>query len=242
MPKARTGWLRVPEIAVFCEARADFEAVSLLTRRVVTAARPWTAGQFDALSRWATADDAPFIKWTALKGMFRTLRASKRRQIWGSGDGEQKQARKALAWLAYRERNPDAVILVRDADKGARRAPFEAAAEDRTDVVIGVPIVELESWYLNGFESRDAAEAARLAAEKQALGRDPTTQAHTLNPKREYHRASTKRVLDVLTEGDRARQLACLEEASLDVLRSRGAQTGLAAFIESIETVIAPLF
>lgn len=242
MPRARTGSQQVPEIAVFCEARADFEAVALLIERVVAVARPWTVGQFDALCRWATVDGAEFTQWTVLKHAFRSLRAFRQRQIWGAGDGEQQQAVKALKWLEYRERKPDAIVLVRDADKGARLAPYQAAAEGRAEVIVGVPIVELESWYLNGFEPGDAAESAALAAARRAVGRDPVARAHTLNPKREHHPASTKRILDALTGGDRDRQRACLERPSLDTLKTRGEASGLAAFIDAVEATIAPLF
>lgn len=225
-------------VIVFCEAEADFQAARLLIERTVPQA------QFE----WLGLGDRQFVKWTELKQHFDRLPLRVRRRTHGKGSGEGKQARKALILVRLLRLSVDAIVMMRDADGCDRRPLMERSvleAQERATtagapVVLGIPIEELEAWYLVGFEPRDADERAWLKTEARKIGRDPIGLAHTLNPKREHHAASTKRVLNALTAGSQDRQRACLSDTSLASLKSRGGPTGLTAFLTEVEAVFAP--
>jgi hypothetical protein len=232
----------MPELVVVCEARADFQTVSQLADRVILAQVPWADGTLEHVRRWLGDAERPFIKWTEIKKHTTGRRFHGR--YGGPNKGEYLQARKALRVVAEQYPEADAVFLVRDEDRGGRRADYENASttEPLATVILAIAAPEREAWHIVGFEPRDATERTRYTEEKARLGADPRGAAHTLNPKRDAHPRSTKRVLEALTAGDSDRASACLDDLDLSELKARGGPTGLTAYLESLEARLVPLF
>jgi hypothetical protein len=109
-------------------------------------------------------------------------------------------------------------------------------------IVIGLAVVERESWVLSGFDPTNAAETERLAAERQSLGFDPRVRCHELTACTDDQAPrSPKRVLRQLSGDDRERERCCWTVASLDLLRQRGIENGLADYLKEIRDRLAPL-
>lgn len=146
----------------------------------------------------------------------------------------------------------DAVVLVWDADDqpDERLAGVTLARDDARDdprrwlsfrIVLGLPDPEREAWVLAGFEPDDDAERALLAALQEELGFSPVLEAVRLRDKAAGAARNIKRVLAALLRGDPDREERCWTEPPLANLRHRGAETGLAAFLEEIEQNLLPL-
>jgi hypothetical protein len=102
--------------------------------------------------------------------------------------------------------------------------------------------VERESWVVSGFEPLDDSESSRLEAERRTLGFDPRWRTHELTAcKADTALRSPKRVLRVLSGDDRGRERRCWTETSLGVLRERGDENGLAAYLGEVRDRLAPL-
>lgn len=236
-------------IAVVCEADADRRAATLLSDRVLRETIEWISPEtLPYLRRYrGLGDQDPYLKCSSVKEI-----ASRRRVVvHGFVGGEPRKpdaamAERALVLLATSETPPGAVILTRDTDKerarrdgydqarGAQRWPFA--------VIIGVAETKRECWILAGYEPRDDAEREILSRERTELGFDPLSSAEQLTASERGARRDAKRVLDALTGGDPDREDACLEEPPLALLRQRGANTGLASYLQEIEDRLVPLF
>ncbi|WP_148590850.1 hypothetical protein [Aquisphaera giovannonii] len=109
-------------------------------------------------------------------------------------------------------------------------------------MVIGLAIVERESWVVSGFDPRNEDETARLEAERQRLGFDPRLRSHELTAcKDDRAPRSPKRVLHELCSRDWDRERICWYETRLDALRIRGRENGLAAFLDEVRDHLAVL-
>lgn len=147
--------------------------------------------------------------------------------------------------------SPQAAILIRDTDGDVGRADGHREARDQNDwgfeVVLGLPHPRREAWVLAGFEPESNAEHAQLASERKYIGFDPRERAedlrsgktHTENNKKV--KKSTKRVLDVLTRGDRLREERCWSNTPLETLRTRGGKTGLSDYLAEVKERLVPL-
>jgi hypothetical protein len=117
---------------------------------------------------------------------------------------------------------PDAVVLVRDADRQLeRRTGLEQAREDRAwpfPVIIGLAVPNRENWVLTGFEPQEALAQARRET------------------------GDLKRVLQLLVGDDYDREEACWTECPLEILTERGQSNGLAEYLEEVRTRLVPLF
>ncbi|AGP36079.1 hypothetical protein BE21_41360 [Sorangium cellulosum] len=155
-------------------------------------------------------------------------------------------AEQALKLLATLDPPPDAVILMRDADKlSRRREGFEQARDAQQwpfRVIIGVAHTKRECWILAGYEPRDDAERALLERERKELGFDPRSCAEQLTASEDGAKRDAKRVLHALTGGDQEREEACMKEPPLAVLKQRGAATGLMDYLDEIEARLVPHF
>ncbi|WP_437727777.1 hypothetical protein [Sorangium sp. So ce861] len=236
-------------IAVVCEADADRRTACALCDRALCEAVEWLdSGTIDFIRGYqGLSRQDSCLKWTSMKAMARA------RHIVAHGfsggrprEPDAAMAEQALKLLATLDPPPDAVILMRDADKlSRRREGFEQARDAqpwRFPVVIGVARTKRECWILAGYEPRDDAERSLLERERKELGFDPRSGAEQLWASEEGAKRDAKRVLQALTGGDQEREEACMKEPSLAVLKQRGAATGLMDYLNEIEARLAPLF
>jgi hypothetical protein len=186
------------------------------------------------------------LTWKGIKKMARGsgIRAS------GHFDGEPGHpdaaaARRAIHFLLEQIPDLNAIVLIRDQDdEPERRAGLEQARgqSHRGVVIVGLAVVERECWVISGFEPLDADESSRLEAEKQALGFDPRPKTHELTAcKNDTAVRSPKRVLRQLAASDWHRERRCWVEPALEVLRERGNENGLAAYLDEVRHRLAPL-
>ncbi|BAU11962.1 hypothetical protein LEP3755_24860 [Leptolyngbya sp. NIES-3755] len=166
-----------------------------------------------------------------------------------------KSARKVMLLINFLQRklgrNIQAVILIRDLDgRSDRRDYIEQARSDyqnqqsNLEIIVGVADRMREAWVLNGFQPLDAKEKQMLKEIRHQLNFDPCERAHRLqsNSFEEPDRQrNPKVVIDSLTRGDYSREQQCWEETSLELLRARGQETGLTAYLEEIERRLIPV-
>ena len=139
-----------------------------------------------------------------------------------------------------KKREIAAVVFIRDVDnqpdrkQGMEQARLEHI-EDRPsiEIVIGIADRMREAWVLNGFIPLDPTEAQILARIKTKLSFDPCEEAHRLRDEPGEER-NPKLVIKQLTGGDIIREQQCWEETDLEILRSRGANTGLREYLEEV--------
>ncbi|HYO69914.1 MAG TPA: hypothetical protein VEU33_27945, partial [Archangium sp.] len=228
------------EFGVVCEARADRDTACGLADRVLLEKVSWLAPEtLDSCRHWRGLRSADsYLRWASVKEEVRRAKLA----VFGGfkdGPGEQDSynARRALLLLAMAERRPDAVVLMRDGDAQRDRAGLEQARNDRSwpfRVIIGLAEPKRECWVLAGFDPRNDDEAARLEAERQRLSCHPVRDAHQLTAREHGAKKDAKVALDALTQGDKERERACLEETPLAVLEERGGKTGLAEYLKEV--------
>ena len=223
-------------IGMVCEAPADHRTATTLAGRVLghsvetTCINP-TIDMDQAFTRWKNLDrhqhDWPRRRVHGFQGNSAPLH------------GQTLAARKAIMLFAGKV---DALILMQDGDDetNARRTAMERARTDpRTPspdrIVVAVPSPEREAWHIVGFDPKDDDERRKLAAARRELGFDPRTRSEELSHGKDTAKRNAKRVLDLLTDRDPARTHACITDAPLETLRSRGQENGLAAFLGDIE-------
>jgi hypothetical protein len=102
------------------------------------------------------------------------------------------------------------------------------------EIVIGVADRMREAWVLNGFIPLDPTEEQILARIKTKFSFDPCEDAHRLRDEPGEER-NPKLVVKQLTGGDIIREQQCWEETDLEILRSRGANTGLREYLNEVE-------
>jgi hypothetical protein len=245
---------------MFCEARADFELASGLFDRVLRERGPSrVADNFDTpevIRSWhGDVSGSPYFN---LHELNHYMDRFKLRGVRGHFNGRPGRpggtmARKAftIARAVAKEADSpiDAVILVWDMDsQGDDRPAGVAAARDealewaRFQIICGFPDPEREAWVLAGFDPCDDQERQRLHALHRDLGFSPVHAADRLRDQTKGGPRDIKRVLDLLTDGVRDRESRCWAEPPLAVLRERGSSTGLAAFLDEIETALPRLF
>jgi hypothetical protein len=237
------------QFALVCEAPADIDVVSKLADREVTRHVAWLLDTIELVRVWRGARrDESFILWknldaeSAAAGAPRTL---------GLFDGEPGLAyaaatRKALVLFQSLPQVPDGVVLSADMDSSPERRQGMAQARDKyvwpwgEATILATPDREKEAWELAGFVAADDTESNLIASQRRLLGFDPCIEAHRLRHTRGEDR-DPKVVLNKLCQGSHERRRACAE-TDLTVLRQRGGGSGLAAFLEEVETRLAPVF
>jgi hypothetical protein len=140
-----------------------------------------------------------------------------------------------------KKREIAAVIFIRDVDnqlerkQGIEQARLEHSEDlSSIEVVIGVADRMREAWVLNGFIPLDPTEEQILARIKTKFSFDPCEEAHRLRDEPGEER-NPKLVIKQLTGGDIIREQQCWEETDLEILRSRGANTGLREYLKEVE-------
>jgi hypothetical protein len=234
------------EFGVVCEARADRDTACGLADRVLLEEVSWLEPEMlDSSRQWTGLRSEPFLEWKRAREEARRVGL----KVFGQFNGESGQpdalmARRALLLFAAADRCPKAVLLIRDGDAQRDRAGLEQARNDRRwpfEVIIGLAAPKRECWVLAGFEPRNADEAERLRVERQRLSFDPVRDAHQLTAREHGAKKDAKVALDALTQGDKERERACLEETPLAVLEERGGKTGLAEYLKEVRERLVPI-
>jgi hypothetical protein len=236
------------QFAVVHEAPADFQTATELADRVLVESLDWLEeDQVEYQRTWRREVGGEPLTWKRVK----QLALDSGIDAIGFFDGEPAEpdaraARRAILYLRHALPDLAAVLLIRDQDnQPERRAGLEQARreeEGRLPVVVGLAVVERESWVISGFDPRDDVETSRLAAERQKLGLDPRERSHELTAcKADNAPRSPKRVLRALCGGDGDRERRCWRETTLGTLRDRGGENGLGAFLDEVRKQLAGL-
>jgi len=236
------------QLAVVHEAPADFQTATELADRVLVESIDWMEeDQIDYQRTWLRESGGVPLTWKRVKQSALDVGID----AIGFFDGEPAEpdaraARRAILYLRHAVPDLAGVLLIRDQDdQPERRAGLEQARRQeagRLPIVVGLAVVERESWVISGFDPQDAAEESRLAAERQTLGFDPRLRSHELTAcKADNAPRSPKRVLRVLCGGDTDRERRCWRETMLATLRNRGAENGLGAFLDEVRQELAGL-
>ena len=133
------------------------------------------------------------------------------------------------------------------ADQPAGEWTLISAREDeqnRVAVIIAAPNPKREAWVLNGFVCENEREQAELESVRQEIKFDPCLEAERLRYASQTSRPERdpKKILQRLTAGVGEREEKCWAETSLTILRERGAETYLNAYLEEIRERLLPLF
>jgi hypothetical protein len=250
-------------LLIFCEAPADFEAARGLAQRVLREEGPeWLRDLLEG-SPDASEGVLDWVRDTEGREFFDLhklpsyVRHFNIRVPQGHFEGQPGAPGALMARTAFRVAREimlkgeqvDAVLLVWDMDdqgdsrrSGLKQARDEARRLVSFVIVLGCPDPMREAWVLAGFEAETDDERARLELLRQELGFDPCRQAHRLDAKKEHAKRSPKRVLGTLTGSQSHREEDCWSRAPLALLRERGRDSGLTAFLEETTTMLLPLF
>lgn len=235
--------------AVVAEAPADHRtATELADRTLIEAVNDWLdEEQLPHQREWVTDVSGELLTWKRI----RRLAGAAGIEAEGFFNGEPglpdaRAARRALRYLRATVPDLEAVLLVRDQDdQEDRRDGLEQARREDHEglvIVVGLAVVEREAWVISGFEPQDSDEQARLDAERQALGFYPHERSHQLTAcKDDSAPRSPKRVLRALTAGVYDRERHCWNATPLAMLRKRGTDNGLVAFLDEVRSRLAPL-
>ncbi len=200
---------------VVAEDEPQHAAVSVLADRSVLAACGWADDLLDDLRTWRGIEEGTrWTTWPGVKALAQQHRVRVHGGYGGPGTkGEYQQARKALLLVARALPEAAAVVLARDADGDAGRAPaFGKACEEAGGGRAALPAVadpRVEVWFLHG---------AGVPA-----GRD------------------AKATLRSVTGGDAGRRDALLREPAVETLVGRGVTSGLADYLAVVEARLVPL-
>jgi hypothetical protein len=236
------------QLAVVYEAPADFQTATELTDRVLVESIDWMEEHLiDYHRTWIREWNGAALTWKRIKQSALDTGFN----VAGPYDEEPakpdaRAAHRAILYLGYAVPDLAGVLLIRDQDdQQERREGLEQArqvVEIRFPVVIGLAVVERESWVISGFDPQDEVEESRLAAERQTIGFDPRVRSHELKAcKDDTAPRSPKRVLRALCGGDTDRERRCWREIRIATLRNRGAENGLGAFLDEVRNELACL-
>ena len=243
---------------VIGEARADFTPATELADRVLLERVDWLEDSTLSHQRhWVGEMPAgEILTWTSIANLARAINirvhghfAIDPKNPSGAkepGLPDAKAARRAIAYVRHQLSQVDAILLIRDVDdQRERRAGLEQARvadSAECEIVIGIAIIERESWVVSGFQAQNPAEVERLLAETENLGWNPCLKSHALTAgKDDTALRSPKRVLASLVGTDGERQRACWMATPLQTLRERGTDNGLADYLAEIANRLVPL-
>jgi hypothetical protein len=233
------------ELGVVCEARADRDTACGLADRVLVEEIEWLEPDtLESSRQWrGLRSEEPYLRWASVRDESQRIGL----QIFGkfNSQPDARMARLALLLLAGAERRPDAVLLMRDGDAQRDRQGLEQARSYSPwpfRVIIGLADPKRECWVLAGFEPKNEKEEERLEKERQRLSFHPVREAHKLTAREHGAKKDAKVALDALTQGDKERERACLEETPLVVLEERGKETGLTEYLKELRGRLVPIF
>jgi hypothetical protein len=235
-------------IAVVYEADADFRTGTELADMVLIDEIEWLNEDLVIHQReWINEVEQQRLTWKTIPRLAQAAVIRAHGHIDGKPlEADAGAARRAILYLKAMFDNLDGIMLLRDQDdQPERRKGLEQAWSEhrgKPKVVVGLAVVEREAWVISGFEPQGEDEQARLDAERQTLGFYPHERSHELTAgKDDTALRSPKRVLLQLSGGDYDRERRCWNTTPLAVLRERGTENGLVAFLEEVRTRLAPL-
>ena len=246
-------------LLAFCEAPDDFRIAADLVDRALREAGPgWVGDVLDtapeAVLTWGS-DGAGRTFFDLHKLRTYTEQLAVRPPYGhfdGSPGGHGALMARTVFWivrsLLKRGEAVDAVVLIWDMDNAprARRAGLAQAEAEANQwapfrIVIGCPNAMREAWVLAGFEPEHADEEALLADVRRDLGFAPNVEPHRLDSNDELAKRNAKRVLRILTGGDKDREVRCWTATRLETMRTRGGENGLRDYLDAIERQLLPL-
>ncbi len=233
---------------VIHEAGADFKIATRLADRALMMEIDWLDEPIlDSQRQWLQSKDGKPLTWKAIPSLARDLGI----RVHGHFNNEPGlpdafAARRAIAYVLKKFGSVDAIVLIRDTDNQVeRRRGMDQARciySNQTLIVLGMAHIEREAWVISGFIAETKREKKSLELERQKLGFDPCEHSHKLTAgKDDQALRSPKRVLAVLTNGNREREEKCWTETKLDVLTARGQHNGLSSYFEEVRAYLAPL-
>ena len=238
------------KFAVVYEADADFTIATQLADRVLVEAIEWLEeDQLDLQRTWlAEISGGMRTTWKSIKKLAREAGVRAHGHFDGApGLPDATAARKAIEFLLVKVPDLHAILLIRDQDdQPERKAGLEQARREnrhpQVQIVIGLANTERECWVLSGFDPENEDERQTLDKERQALGFNPCLRSHELTAcKNDAALKSPKRVLKLLTNDTRERQERAWQVTSLAVLRERGTENGLSAYLDEVKQRLTPL-
>ena len=234
--------------AIVAEAKADQRIASELAERVLVDEVDWIVeenlGDYCCWQGLETSSD--YLPWKSIMGAARArgiVTHGKFRQSPGVFD--ERRARMALRLFKALDERPAAVVLVRDTDdEGGRLESLERVrAEGAWEfvVLLATPDPKRECWVLAGFDPANDEEEAAINEVRSLLGFDPRLHAEQLTAKRNKGKRNAKKILERLMRPESEREESCWRQSELSVLRERGQQSRLAAFLDEVSTRLVPL-
>lgn len=250
------------EVVVIVESRADAETATKLAERILIEKIDWLESEnLKYLFKWSGLEaETEYSCWKDTRDIIERakefgLRVPKflGHSKTGSLKADGAAALKILNLIRglQKSREIKAVLLIRDLDNQAeRRQGIEQARSEhenrqpQIEIIIGTADRMREAWVLNGFIPMNSEENRILEQLKTKLTFDPCDEAHRLrsNAWAEPDRIrNPKVVVERLTGSDSSREQQCWEETDLEILRSRGANTGLTDYLNEVERLISIL-
>lgn len=240
--------------AVVHEAEADFRTATELADRVLVHAIGWLDEELLPLQReWVgTVPVERRLTWKTIPQIAREIGIKAHGHFDGKpGEADAASARRAILYLREAIADLKAILLIRDRDdQPERQAGLEQARAqlhrnakgEVITIVVGLANIEREAWVISGFEPQDEAETTRLKTERMRLGFQPHERSHELTAgKDDTAIRSPKRVLRELSGDSFHRERQCWAKTPLALLRERGVENGLAAYLQEVQDRLAPL-
>ena len=242
------------EVIVIVESRADAVTATKLAERVLVEKVDWLEQEsLEHVLKWSGLevgtdhscwkDTGDIINRAKKAGipMPRFLGHGKTGALKADGAAAMKIMNLIKLLHIKNNRKIAAVLLIRDLDnQSERRRGIEQARSEHEDrqpqieIIIGTADQMREAWVLNGFIPMNSEEKRILEQLKTKLTFDPCEEAHRLRDDPGEDR-NPKLVVKKLTDGDILREQQCWEETDLEILRVRGANTGLREYLKEVE-------
>lgn len=240
----------------FClvfEDAADAQIAAGLADRVLCDSIEWLREDAELLEtqrEWLQASpDGVRLRWCQIKEIALGMRLPIRGRFDGANElPDFKAALRAIYVVRELFDDAAAIILMRDSDKQVlrreglirARTRFEESGNTCT-VIIGLAVTKRECWILSGFEPCSDKERAALAELTRELGTNPVLANENLTAQGDRDRRNAKRVLSILTDEDQHREIKCWQETSLELLRQRGTDNGLADYLHEVHNRLVPI-
>jgi hypothetical protein len=246
------------EIVVIVESKADADTARKLAERVLIEKVDWLEeDSLQYLFKWTGLElGTEYSCWKDISAivdraketgipMPRFLGHGKTGALKADGAAAMKIMNLVKLLHLKEKRKIAAVIFIRDLDnQSERRQGIEQARSEheyrqpQIEIVIGIADRMREAWILNGFTPLNLEETKTLEQIKTKLSFDPCEEAHRLrsNSWAEPDRSrNPKVVVEHLTGRNFIREQQCWAETDLEILRSRGNNTGLTEYLNEIE-------